>query len=603
MIITLVALLAATVVTVPLARRLGVGSIVGYLFAGLIIGPAGLRLVTGIAAIRSVSELGVTMLLFLIGLEIRPHRLWILRKTILGLGFGHMIPSAAILAALAHFAGLGWPAATVIGLGLSLSSTAIVLPMLNERNLLSAASGRDAFAVLLFQDMAFIPLVAVVPLLVGNTLASHLAAGAAPADVAEHFAHHVPWLAVGRAVLAVAAILFGGMVLADRIFRLIGGARTPEVFTAMTLLIVVGTAALAHWAGLSASLGAFMAGALLSDSEFRHAIQADIEPFEGLLLGFFFISVGMSVDFSLFHTEPLLIVASVAVLLAVKTAVGFVVAFVKRRNVATALRFAAALPEGSEFSFVVFAAAVDAGVLSRAQSGLATLTVALSMLLVPLGFAVIERWAMPRIARRQTPPSTPIEEGAAVPVLICGFGRVGQIVGRLLSVRRIPFVALDQNADHVAFVRRFGARAYFGDPARLTVLRAAGAGNAKLLVIALDDPEAALRVADLARRHLPHLTILARARNRRHAQLLMDRGIEHIVRETFASSLELGERALRELGIPPEEAARTIGAFRARDEELLTETLGFAGDPSRVVASIEQSVAELQSLFEADRGG
>jgi voltage-gated potassium channel Kch len=280
-----------------------------------------------------------------------------------------------------------------------------------------------------------------------------------------------------------------------------------------------------------------------------------------------------------------------------------VVAFAKRRNVATALRFAAALPEGSEFSFVVFAAAVGAGVLNRAQSGLATLTVALSMLVVPLGFAGIERWVMPRIARRQTPPSTPIEEGAVVPVLICGFGRVGQIVGRLLSVRRIPFVALDQNAEHVAFVRRFGARAYFGDPARLTVLRAAGAGNATLLVIALDDPDAALRVADLARRHLPHLTILARARNRRHAQLLMDRGVEHIVRETFASSLELGERALRELGIPAEEAARTIFTFRQRDEALLTETLGFAGDPSRVVASIEQSVAELQSLFEADRGG
>lgn len=603
MIITLVALLAATVVMVPLARRLGVGSIVGYLFAGLVIGPAGLRLVTGVSLIRSVSEFGVTMLLFLIGLEIRPHRLWILRKTILGLGLGHMIPSSAILAALAHLAGLGWPAATVIGLGLSLSSTAIVLPMLNERNLLGAASGRDAFAVLLFQDMAFIPLVALVPLLVGNTLAGHIAAGAAPADVAARLADHVPWLAVGRATLAVAAILFGGMVLADRIFRLIGGARTPEVFTAMTLLIVVGTAALAHWAGLSASLGAFMAGALLSDSEFRHAIQADIEPFEGLLLGFFFISVGMSVDVSLFHVEPLRIIAFVAVLLAVKTAVGFAVAFIKRRNVATALRFAVALPEGSEFSFVVFAAAVGAGVLSPAQSGLATLTVALSMLVVPLGFAGIERWIMPRIARRQAPPSTPIEEGVAVPVLICGFGRVGQIVGRLLSVRRIPFVALDQNADHVAFVRRFGARAYFGDPARLTVLRAAGAGNAKLLVIALDDPEAALRVADLARRHLPHLTILARARNRRHAQLLMDRGVEHIVRETFASSLELGERALRELGIPAEEVVRTIGTFRARDEALLTETLGFAGDPSRVVASIEQSVAELQSLFEADRSG
>lgn len=587
MIETLVALLAATVVMVPIARRLGVGSIVGYLVAGLVIGPDGLRLVTGVSQIQNVSELGVIMLLFLIGLEIRPHRLWILRKTILGLGFGQMVPSAAVLAWFAHLAGLDWRASVLLGLGLALSSTAIVLPMLGERNLLSAASGRDAFAVLLFQDMAFIPLVALVPLFAGGHLPDHLP-------------HHVPWLAVGRAVIAVVAILGGGIYLVERIFRLVGGTRTPEVFTAMTLLIVVGTAALAHWAGLSPSLGAFMAGALLSDSEFRHAIQADIEPFEGLLLGFFFISVGMSVDFGLLVAQPLTIVAAVAATLIVKSIVGFVVSFIKRRSAATALRFAVALPEGSEFSFVLFGAAVGAGALSKTQAGLATLTVALSMLVVPLLFAGIERFAVPRMNKRKV-ASAAIAPDRPTPVLICGFGRVGQIVGRLLSVRRIPFTALDQNAEHVAFVRRFGARAYFGDPTRITVLRAAGAETAKVLVIALDDVEAALKLAELARRHLPHLTIMARARNRRHAQLLMDLGVTLIVRETLLSSLKLGEMALTALDVPPEEAARTVATFAARDEALLSETQGFAGDESRVIASLQQSVTELQELFEADR--
>ncbi|MCF3947605.1 monovalent cation:proton antiporter-2 (CPA2) family protein [Acidiphilium sp. AL] len=584
---TLLALLAATVITVPIARRLGVGSIVGYLVAGLAIGPAGLRLVTGVAQIQNVTELGVIMLLFLIGLEIRPHRLWILRKTILGLGFGQMLPSAAILALLGHLAGLAWLVAALIGLGLALSSTAIVLPMLKERSLLSAASGRDAFAVLLFQDMAFIPLVALVPLFGAAHLPSHLPA-------------HLPWLAAGRAVLAVIAILAGGMFLVERIFRLIGGARNPEVFTAMTLLIVIGTAVLAHWSGLSASLGAFMAGALLSDSEFRHAIQADIEPFEGLLLGFFFISVGMSVDVHLLAAQPLTILAAVAAMLAVKALVGFAVSFVKRRNGPTALRFAAALPEGSEFSFVLFGVAVTAGVLPKTTADLATLAVAASMIVTPLIFAAIERLAIPRMGKRPA-PADDIASGAPAPVIICGFGRVGQIVGRLLSVRRIPFTALDQNAGQVAFVRRFGARVFFGDPTRLSVLRAAGGDAAQVLVIALDDAEAALKLAELARRYLPHLTILARARNRRHAQLLLDLGVSHIVRETLLSSLKLGEMTLTALDIGAGEAARTVEAFREHDERILTDTRSFAADEGRVIASLQQSIAELQELFEADR--
>ncbi|HTT82582.1 MAG TPA: monovalent cation:proton antiporter-2 (CPA2) family protein, partial [Rhizomicrobium sp.] len=298
---TLVVLLAATAIAVPLSRRLGLGSILGYLVAGIVIGPSGVRLITDVGQISDVSRLGVVMLLFLIGLELRPHRLWVLRKAVFGLGLGQMVPSTILLAALAHLAGMQWPAAIATGAGLALSSTAIVLPMLGERNLLSSAGGRDAFAVLLFQDMAFIPLVAVVPLLGGG-----------------HVPTHVSWQLVGKDVLAIAAILVGGSFLIRPIFRLVGGAKTKEVFTATGLLLVAGTAALAAWAGLSMSLGAFMAGVMLSDSEFRHQIQADVEPFEGLLLGFFFISVGMSANLELVIAHPILILVSLLALIFAK---------------------------------------------------------------------------------------------------------------------------------------------------------------------------------------------------------------------------------------------------------------------------------------------
>ena len=593
---TLLALLGATVVTVPIARRLGVGSIVGYLIAGLAIGPNGLRLVTGVPEIQNVSELGVIMLLFLIGLEIRPHRLWILRRTILGLGFGQMVPSAAILAILAHLCGIGWSQSCLLGLGLALSSTAIVLPMLNERGLLSTAAGRDSFAVLLFQDMAFVPLVALLPLFVPGHITNHLLTW----SLATGLAVHLPWLAVGRGVLAVAVILIGGIFLVEKIFGLIGGARIPEVFTAMTLLIVVGTTSLAHWAGLSPSLGAFMAGALLSDSEYRHAIQADIEPFEGLLLGFFFISVGMSVDFPLLLHAPGTVVAGVAALLVVKFLVALAVDYVKRRNFAGALRFAAALPEGSEFSFVLFGAAVAQGVMARHLSDLATLVIALSMLFTPILFTGLDYLATSFLTPGKK-LSLPLETDDQSKVIICGFGRVGQIIGRVLSVQRVRFTALDQDASHIAFVRRFGARAYFGDPTRLSVLRAAGAETAKVLVIALDKAEATVKLAEMARRRFPHLTIVARARNRRHAQLLMDVGAHHVVRETLLSSLKLGEMALEAVGVPHDDAERTITAFQASDERLLAETRSFAGDESRIMTTLQQNISELQELFEADQ--
>jgi monovalent cation:proton antiporter-2 (CPA2) family protein len=577
----LVALLGATAVAVPISRRLGFGSILGYLVAGVVIGPSGLRLVTDVQRIAAVSELGVVMLLFLIGLELRPHRLWILRKAVFGLGLGQMVPSAALLAGLARLAGTPWPGAVVLGAGLALSSTAIVLPMLAERNLLSSTAGRDSFAVLLFQDMAFIPLVALVPLLSGAGV-------------------HASWPDVARGVGAIAAILIGGSVLVRPLFRAVGGAKTPEVFTATALLLVVGTAALADWAGLSMSLGAFMAGVVLSDSEYRHEIQADIEPFKGLLLGFFFISIGMSANLGLAALHPGLVAGFVGVMVVVKAAVAFVVGLVKRGSAKSALRFSLALPEGSEFSFVLFAAAVASGALDQAWADLATLVVAVSMLVAPVLFAGSERLLIPRLDAPREPAHDPIE-GPPAPVIICGFGRVGQIVGRVLQMQGIPFIALDKSSAQVEVVRRLGNKVYLGNPAREEVMRAASADTARLLVVALDDMDESLRVVEMAKRHFPHLAILARARNRHHAHLLMDRGVTGIVRETFLSSLQLSEMVLGALDIDPATVRRAIDLFRAHDERTLIETQAIAHDEMQLIQSTQQAAQELLELFEADR--
>jgi CPA2 family monovalent cation:H+ antiporter-2/glutathione-regulated potassium-efflux system protein KefB len=587
MLTTLVPLLAAAVIAVPISRRLGLGSIVGYLVAGVLIGPAGLRLVTDVDQIADVSELGVVMLLFLIGLELRPHRLWVLRKAIFGLGLGQVVPSALALAGVLMAFGVAPAGAVVLGVGLAFSSTAIVLPMLTERGLLSGMSGRDTFAVLLFQDMAFIPVVAAVPLLAHHETAAHLA-------------QHLPWPRLLRGVCVIAAILIGGARLVPIVFRLVGGAKTPEVFTAVTLLLVAGTAALADWAGLSMSLGAFMAGVVLSDSDYRHELQANVEPFEGLLLGFFFTSVGMSADLGLALRQPGLIAGGVAVLLVVKIAIAFVVGLIKRGNTVSAARFAIALPEGSEFSFVLFAAAVGAGSLAKADANAATLVVAVSMFATPVLFAASERFLIPRLGKPKEPVYDAIDDGIT-PVIVCGFGRVGQIVGRILALQKIPYTALEKDEAQLEVLRRFGTRVFFGDASRLEVLRAAGAETARVLVVAVDGVEDTLRVVELARRHFPNLAVYARARNRRHAHRLMDLGVDGLVRETFFSSLRLAEVVLTGLDIAPAEARRTVQIFRERDERSLEETHAYANDESQLIQNSQQVAAELQGILEADR--
>ena len=583
MLATLVALLAAATVAVPLTRRFGLGSVLGYLLAGVAIGPSGLRLVSDVGQIADIASLGVVMLLFLIGLELRPKRLWVMRRAVFALGSAQVVIAAAVLAILAHMAGVPWAGAIVLGAGLAMSSTAIVLPMFAEADLLQSRAGRDGFAVLLFQDLAFIPLVALVPLLAEHTLPNL-----------------VPWLEVARGAFAIAVILVGGRFAIPPLIRLLGGARTPEIFTLASLLIVTGTALIANLAGLSMSLGAFMAGVLLSESEYRHELQADIAPFEGLLLGFFFISVGMSADIGLAGLHPGLIAAAAATLLSAKAAVCFVLALIARQRLPDAVRFSLALPQASEFSFVLFAAAVAVGALEPGKAAMATLVAAVSMAATPVLFALSERFVIPRLEAEPEPDFDTIEPSDA-PVILCGVGRFGQIIARVLRMRGIKFTALERDPGQVDVLRRFGNKVYFGDPTRPDLLRAAGADQAKLLIIALDHMEDALRVVEIAKRNFPQLKVLARARNRRHAYLLMDRAVDGLVRDTFYSSLKLAEDALIALGITPEDAARSVELFRVHDEQTLLDTHAIYRDEKQVIQNTQQATEELMALFEADQ--
>jgi monovalent cation:proton antiporter-2 (CPA2) family protein len=583
MLATLVALLAAATVAVPLTRRFGLGSVLGYLLAGVAIGPSGLRLVSDVGQIADIASLGVVMLLFLIGLELRPRRLWVMRRAVFGLGSSQVMVSGAVLAVLAHGTGLPWAGAIVLGGGFAMSSTAIVLPMLAEADLLQSRAGRDGFAVLLFQDVAFIPLVALVPLLAQHSLPNQ-----------------VPWHDVARGAAAIAVILVGGRFAIPPFIRAIGGARTRELFTLASLLIVAGTAFIASLAGLSMSLGAFMAGVLLSESEYRHELQADIAPFEGLLLGFFFISVGMSADLGLAWAHPGLLAGATAALLLAKAVVCFGLALIARQKLADAVRFSLALPQASEFSFVLFGAAVAVGALAPASAAMATLVAAVSMAATPVLFALSERFVIPALEIEPVPDYDTIE-AADAPVILCGVGRFGQIVARVLRMHGIRFTALERDPGQVDVLRRFGNKVYFGDPTRTDLLRAAGAEQAKLLIVALDNMEDVLRVVEVAKRNFPHLKIMARARNRRHAYLLMDRGVDGLVRDTFHSSLKMAEDSLVALGISPEDAARSVALFRAHDEQNLLDTHAIYRDEKQLIQNTQQATEELMALFEADQ--
>jgi glutathione-regulated potassium-efflux system protein KefB len=581
--IVLVFLLAA-VIAVPLFRKLGLGAVLGYLAAGVALGPQGMRLVDDPTSILGASEFGVVMLLFIIGLELSPARLWVMRKRVFGIGGLQVALTAAALGGLLLAYGLGGKAAVVVGIGLALSSTAVGLQLLAERKDLTTDYGRLAFAILLFQDLIAIPLLVAIPLL-GET---------------QSVQHAIPlWQAALRALGAIAGVVIFGRLLLRQLFRVVARTQMPEVFTASALLVVAGTAWFMQLAGLSMGLGAFIAGVLLADSEFRHELEAQIEPFKGLLLGLFFMAVGMSLDLHLVTREPMSIAAGVGILLAAKGVLLYALGRVGKLRNRGALMLGAALALGGEFAFVVFGEALKAGLIDVALRDRLVVIVGLSMAATPLLVLGASNWLLTHPDTKSKRPFDTIDNENPR-VIIAGFGRVGQIVGRVLAAQKISFTALENSAEQVDFMRRFGNQIYFGDPARVELLRAAHAERAEVFVLATDDPDANVRTARIVKRLFPHLKVYARARNRQHAFKLMDLNVDKVVRETFDGSLTLTRKVLEGLGFSPEVAAARVERFRKHDERMLREQYLVYDDEAALLQSAQDSRRELQQLFEAD---
>jgi len=580
---SLVYLLAA-VIAVPLSRRLGFGAILGYLAAGIIIGPFGLALVDDADHILHFAELGVVFLLFIVGLELKPSRLWVMRRMVFGLGTAQVIVSAALIAALAMAFGLDMNAAIVIGFILALSSTAFVLQMLAEKKQLGSSHGRAAFSILLFQDLAVIPLIAVLPL-----LGAGAAAGSGMSAVQ-----------IGAMIATIGGLILAGRFLLNPLLRITARSGIPEIFTATALLVVIGSALLMQAAGMSMVLGAFIAGMMLADSEFRHQLEADIAPFKGLLLGLFFIAVGMSVNVGLLEAVPARILVIVAALLAAKAIVLYPLArqfgMCDRRE---ALKLAAVLSQGGEFAFVLLAIAASESILPQSLIDEIILAVALSMLLTPFIYMAAE--AGSRRLQDDAEPEFDKPESDENDVIIVGFGRVGQIIGRLLGVVGYTFTALDHDSAQVDLVRKYGSAVHYGDASRLDLLRAAGAEHAKLFVLALSDIEESIKITESVQRNFPHLTIIARARNRRHAHKLMDLGVKHIFRETWLSSLAMSEEVLTKLGHSAEEASEIVKSFGDRDTRLLLEQHAIHDSEEKLIQSSRETAAELETLLRRDR--
>ncbi|HRE15730.1 MAG TPA: monovalent cation:proton antiporter-2 (CPA2) family protein [Rhodocyclaceae bacterium] len=574
--------LAAAVLMVPIARKLGLGAVLGYLAAGVVIGPWGLRLIDDVEAILHFSEFGVVLFLFIIGLELQPSRLWVLRRSVFGLGSAQVLASAAAMACVAIAAGLGWRAAMVVGIALAMSSTALVLQSLAEKQQLTARHGRDAFAILLFQDLAVIPVFALLPM---------MASGAGLGfDV----------LALLKAIAIIALVIVGGRTLLRPAFKWIATLGSRETFTAAALLVVIGTTLLMEYAGLTASLGAFLAGVLLADSEYRHELEADIEPFKGLLLGLFFIAVGMSANLGLLRSEAMPIMGMVVLLMLIKFVVLYLLGRVTDCSNRSSRKLAVALAQGGEFAFVLFQLARQHSLLSATQADWLVVVVTLSMLSAPLLFLLEDKLLAPRLDEQPTQKPFDHVEDPHRAVLIAGFGRVGQVVARLLALKRITFTVLDASPTQVDYVRQFGATAYFGDASRLDVLEAAGIAHAKLFVLAIDDVEASLKTAALVRRHYPELPIYARARNRFHAYKLLDLEVRLLVRETWHGSVALAEQVLLGMALPKDEVDTAIARFMAFDESNLKRQHAIYQDEAMLVASVKQAAEELRALFEAD---
>ncbi|WP_048441426.1 glutathione-regulated potassium-efflux system protein KefC [Caenimonas sp. SL110] len=579
--------LSAAVIAVPVSRALGLGSIIGYLAAGIAIGPWGLGLVKNVQDILHFAEFGVVLMLFLVGLELEPRRLWNLRRPIFGWGSAQVLGCAALLGAAAMMAGVPWRIAVVAALGLALSSTAIALQVMGERNMLPTSSGQAGFSILLFQDVAAIPILALLPL-----LATAPQANGAPASV---------WFEAGRIVVVVGGIILGGRLLLRPLLRWIAKSNTPEIFTAAALLLVVAIAALMQLVGLSMALGAFLAGVLLAESEYRRELETDIEPFKGLLLGLFFIAVGMSIDFGVLAKSPGLMALIVIGFLAIKAAVIYGLARAMDLPLQERPVFTLLLAQGGEFAFVVFQTATGAQVISPSVSSLLIGAVAVSMLVSPLLLVAVDKLLLPRWANCNTPQLQEISEQQDKPVIIAGFGRYGQIIGRMLAMQGIGATVLDHDADMIEAARSFGYKVFYGDATRLDLLRTAGASTAKILVVAVDDTRQSLAIVDLAREHFPHLELVARARDVTHWNELRDRGILRVEREVFEASLRSGRTVLEVLGFTPHEARNQAMRFRRHNIDLFEQMYPHHLDRAKVIAVAKQGRRQLEEQMAQER--
>lgn len=582
-----VVFLLAAVLVVPLAKRLQLGSVLGYLLAGVLIGPSVLGLIGEPHSVAQISELGVVLLLFIIGLELSPRRLWVMRKSVFGVGMAQVLCSALLIGGIAYaFFDQAWNSALILGLGLALSSTAFGLQILSERKELNKPHGRLAFAILLFQDIAAIPLIALIPLL-GNVQQT------SPGDEAGQ---------VAKIIVSIAIVVIGGRYLLRPVFRVVAKTGLREVSTATALLVVLGTAWLMELAGISMALGAFLAGLLLADSEYRHELEAQIEPFKGLLLGLFFMSVGMTADFALMMREPLVVLGFTAILICAKLpllfALGHWLGELDRR---AALSLAVVLAAGGEFAFVVFNMAHQNGLFSDRLLGLVVLSITLSMALTPLLLLAVAALCKPQPAPEREAPEEYSQFDADAPrVVIAGMGRMGQIVARVLRAQRVRFVALDTSVESVEYQRNLGSMSiFYGDPLRPEILRAAHVDKAELFIVATDNPETNIETARLVRKLYPHLKVIARARNRQHVHHLVDLEAT-AVRETFHSSLEMGRLILLELGLTKEQAEARIRRFQRHDEEVLRQQHLVYKDAAKVNQTAREARAELENLFEAD---
>jgi glutathione-regulated potassium-efflux system ancillary protein KefC len=577
--------LGAAVLAVPVARFLGLGSIIGYLGAGILIGPWGLKFVTGPEEMLQFAEFGVVLMLFLVGLELEPQRLWSLRKTIFGWGDYQLFGSAALLGLGALACGIDWRLATVAGIGLAMSSTAIGLGVLAERNLMATTSGESIVSVSLLQDVAAIPIIALLPLL-AVAGAGHEGGG---------------WLGAAKAIGMIAVIILGGRLLLRPALRWIAKSDTPEIFTAASLLLVVATAALMNAVGLSMALGAFLAGVLLAESEYRRELETDIEPFKGLLLGLFFIAVGMSIDFAVVLQQPLVIAAVVIGFLLLKA--GLLWSMARLMPIPRIERpvFIILLAQGGEFGFVVFQTAAQAGVIAGQTSSLLVAAVAISMLLTPLLLVASDRWWIPALAGSKTTDVEELRELQDAPVIIAGFGRYGQIVGRMLYANGVKPTVLDHDAEAIEALRKFGWPVFYGDATRLDLMRTAGADNARVLVLAIDDVQQSVECAKMVRENFPDVIIVARARNVQHYYELYELGVTLIERETLDSALMTARSALEQIGWQPHQARNLALRFRRHNVAQLAAIAPHRKDEARLIAAAKQGRQQLEELFAIER--